>query len=124
MAHDMIQNDKPVHTSRRFFLMASAAAGGGLLLAGCMTPDTTEGGAAAAAVPAKPAQPVIDMGAFVAISPDGTIRIMGKNPEIGQGIKTMLPMLIAEELDADWSKVTIEQGDADQARYGSQVAGG
>ena len=64
------------------------------------------------------------MNNFVAISPDGTIRIMNKNPEIGQGIKTMLPMLIAEELDADWSKVTIEQGDADQKRYGQQIAGG
>ncbi|HEY7798310.1 MAG TPA: molybdopterin cofactor-binding domain-containing protein [Hyphomonadaceae bacterium] len=111
-----------VNTSRRFFLLASAA--GGLVLAGCMTPDTTEGGAALAAGPPVPKQPVVDMNNFVAISPDGTIRIMAKNPEIGQGIKTMLPMLIAEELDADWSKVTIEQGDADQKRYGSQIAGG
>jgi isoquinoline 1-oxidoreductase beta subunit len=111
-----------VNTSRRFFLLASAA--GGLVLAGCMTPDTTEGGAAVAAGPPVPKQPVVDMNNFVAISPDGTIRIMAKNPEIGQGIKTMLPMLIAEELDADWSKVTIEQGDADQKRYGSQIAGG
>ena len=103
--------------------MASAAAGGGLLLAGCMTPDATEGGAAAAAGPPRPTLPVVDMNTFVAISPDGTIRIMAKNPEIGQGIKTMLPMLIAEELDADWSKVLIEQGDADQ-KYGSQIAGG
>ena len=122
MALDTIDNGTSVNTSRRFFLMASAA-GGGLLLAGCMTPDATEGGAAAAASPAKPAQPVVDMNTFVAISPDGTIRIMAKNPEIGQGIKTMLPMLIAEELDADWSKVLIEQGDADQ-KYGSQIAGG
>jgi isoquinoline 1-oxidoreductase beta subunit len=112
-----------VNTSRRFFLLASAA-GGGLVLAGCMTPDTTEGGAAVAAGPPVPKQPVVDMNNFVAISPDGTVRIMAKNPEIGQGIKTMLPMLIAEELDADWSKVTIEQGDADQKRYGSQIAGG
>lgn len=125
MALDTIDNgDKPANASRRFFLMASAAAGGGLILAGCVTPETTEGGAAAAALPAKPAAPVMDMNAFVAISPDGTVRIMAKNPEIGQGIKTMLPMLIAEELDADWSKVTIEQADADQARYGMQIAGG
>jgi len=110
-------------TSRRFFLFASAA-GGGLLLAGCVTPpDTTDGAPAIAAEPAKPAAPVIDMDHYVAISPDGTIRIMAKNPEVGQGIKTMLPMLIAEELDADWSKVVIEQADAD-AKYGNQIAGG
>ncbi len=123
MALDTIDNGNPVNTSRRFFLLASAA-GGGLMLAGCMTPQATEGGAVAAAVPAAPPAPVVDMNAFVAISPDGAIRIMAKNPEIGQGIKTMLPMIIAEELDADWSKVQIEQGDADQARYGSQIAGG
>ncbi|HOY79553.1 MAG TPA: molybdopterin-dependent oxidoreductase, partial [Hyphomonadaceae bacterium] len=114
-----------INTSRRFFLLASAA-GGGLMLAGCVTAagDTTDGAPALAATPAKPAAPPVDMNNFVAIAPDGTIRIMNKNPEIGQGIKTMLPMLIAEEMDADWSKVTIEQGDADQARYGNQIAGG
>jgi len=120
----MAADGNTINTSRRFFLLASAA-GGGLLLAGCMTnPDTTDGAPAIAAEPAKPAAPVQDMNNFVAISPDGTIRIMAKNPEIGQGIKTMLPMLIAEELDADWSRVVIEQGDADQARYGMQIAGG
>jgi isoquinoline 1-oxidoreductase subunit beta len=116
--------DNTVKTSRRFFLMASAAAGGGLFLASCATPDVTDGASAVAALPAKPAAPVVDMNAFVAISPDGTIRIMAKNPEIGQGIKTMLPMIIAEELDADWSKVVLEQADANQARYGMQIAGG
>jgi isoquinoline 1-oxidoreductase beta subunit len=122
MAHDTMKLEA-VNTSRRFFLLASAA-GGGLVLSGCMTPDTaTEGGATAAASPSKPKQPVVDMNTFVAISPDGTIRIMAKNPEIGQGIKTMLPMLIAEELDADWSKVVLEQADA-EAKYGSQIAGG
>lgn len=113
-----------INTSRRFFLLASAA-GGGLLLSGCVTPaDTTDGAPTIGALPAKPAAPVVDVNNFVAISPDGAIRIMAKNPEIGQGIKTMLPMLIAEELDADWSKVVVEQGDADQARYGMQIAGG
>jgi isoquinoline 1-oxidoreductase beta subunit len=114
-----------VNTSRRFFLLASAA-GGGLMLSDCLTAseDPTQGGAIAATTPAKPAAPVVDVNNFVAISPDGTIRIMAKNPEIGQGIKTMLPMLIAEELDADWSKVVLEQGDADSKRYGQQIAGG
>ncbi|MDP3740584.1 MAG: molybdopterin-dependent oxidoreductase [Hyphomonadaceae bacterium] len=124
MALDTPDNSKPVNTSRRFFLMASAAAGGGLMLAGCMTPDTSDGAPAVAATPAKAPEPVVDINVFVAISPDNTIRIMAKNPEVGQGIKTMLPMLIAEELDADWTKVTVEQADADQTRYGSQIAGG
>ena len=105
--------DGNIVTSRRFFLLASAA-GGGLLLSGCMTPaDTTDGAPVLAAEPAPPPAPVVDLNIFVAISPEGTIRIVAKNPEIGQGIKTMLPMLVAEELDADWSKVVIEQADAD-----------
>ena len=115
--------DGNIVTSRRFFLLASAA-GGGLLLSGCMTPaDTTDGAPVLAAEPAPPPAPVVDLNIFVAISPEGTIRIVAKNPEIGQGIKTMLPMLVAEELDADWSKVVIEQADAD-AKYTAQTMGG
>ena len=118
--------EKEIDESRRSFLKVSAAAGGGFMLAlttACATTDPTDG-AAAAAAPAAPAAPPVDINAFVAIAPDGTTRIMAKNPEIGQGVKTMLPMLIAEELDVDWNDVQIEQGDADQDRYGFQMAGG
>jgi isoquinoline 1-oxidoreductase subunit beta len=105
-------------TSRREFLKVSAAAGGGLLLTFGL-PSLSK---AAAMGEAESGNAVLN--AYVRIAPDNTITIMSKNPEIGQGIKTMLPMLIAEELDVDWKQVRIEPALADNAIYGRQVAGG
>ncbi len=64
-------------------------------------------------------------GGFVRIDPDGQITIIVARPEIGQGVRTSLPMLVAEELDADWATIRIEQAAAvDAATYGDQYAGG
>jgi isoquinoline 1-oxidoreductase beta subunit len=103
--------------SRRAFLTASLAAGGGLLL-------TLQLRAAEAAEPLR-AEPTAgaQLNAFVSIAPDGIVTIVAKNPEIGQGSKTMLPMLVAEELDADWSQVRAEQAMLNPV-YGEQFAGG
>ncbi len=100
--------------SRRSFFKVSAIAGGGMAIAATL-PMASHAMAQGAAA---------ELNAFITIHPDNTLTIIGKNPEIGQGIKTMLPMLIAEELDADWDLVSIQQGDLDMAKYGPQIAGG
>ena len=99
--------------SRREFLTVSAAAGGGVLLSFSV--------AAKAGAQAHGAQA---LNAYVSVAPDGIVTIMAKNPEIGQGIKTSLPMMIAEELDVPWEKVRITQADNDPKQFGRQFAGG
>ena len=105
--------------TRRSFMQVSAAAGGGMLIALHLDP-------AELLAQGPPGGPAVryDAVAFVKIAPDGLVTITSKNPEIGQGIKNMLPMIIADELDVDWSSVKVVQADVDQSKYGAQVAGG
>jgi len=106
----------PESPSRRTFLRVSAAVGGGLLI------DFSIPGLTLAAPNAADRE--FTLNAYIQIAPSGTITIMAKNPEIGQGIKTALPQIIAEELDADWKDVHVEQAPVDARLYGAQFAGG
>jgi isoquinoline 1-oxidoreductase beta subunit len=95
---------------RRAFLKIGATAAGGLLV-GLSWP--ARGQTAGTAV-----------GAFVEIAPDGSVTVYSPRPEIGEGIKTSLAMLIADELGVDWKSVTVRQPDRLEAKYLDQFTGG
>ena len=111
-----------VSVSRRTFLRVTALAGGGMLLGFSFEPASGEAAAGGTAAAAPPAD--FTPNAFIRISPTGAVTIVAKNPEAGQGVKTSLPMLIAEELEVDWKDVKIEQAPGDAAKYGWQFLGG
>ena len=113
--------------SRRDFLKTGATAGAGLTIAiylpGCRRGEPEAAGAAVAA-----AQPTFLPNAWVRVGPDGWTTVMVDRSEMGQGVTTSLPMLVAEELDADWRKVRIEQAPAAEEyinpAFGLQGTGG
>ena len=105
--------------SRREFCRVSAGGGGALLVAVCLP----FGGCAVPRPPAAGGAPFTP-NAFVRIDPDGRVTIRVARPEIGQGVRTALPLLVADELDADWAAVHIEQGGVDHDAFGDQFAGG
>ena len=104
--------------SRREFCRVTALAAGAFLL--------EVGSPATAALElTSTGRPVFIPNAFIRIDSNGLVTITVARPEIGQGVRTALPMLVAEELDADWSSIRIEQALAvDRVAYGSQHAGG
>ncbi|MEO6569902.1 MAG: molybdopterin cofactor-binding domain-containing protein [Opitutaceae bacterium] len=109
--------------ARRDFLKFTSAAGGGLVLGVYLRPV----GSAFAADVAKPAAAgEFKPNAFIRIGTDNVVTLVSKQPEIGQGVKTSLPMIIAEQLEVNWKDVVIVQGDLDPAyaANGGQSAGG
>ena len=105
---------------RRSFLKASAASGGGMVLgfswlASCApTPEQVK------AMPSA----WFDINGFLKIGDNGVVTIMSPNPEIGQNVKTAMPMIVAEELDVSWKDVVVEQAGLDKNKFTRQLAGG
>jgi isoquinoline 1-oxidoreductase beta subunit len=106
-----------LNLNRREFLKVSAAAGGGLLI-GLYLPGRLE----AAAGP--PTEVGFMPNAFLRIAPDNTVTVISKHLEMGQGVYTGLPTIVADELDADWSQIRVESAPADAKRYGNLAWGG
>ncbi|WP_271406834.1 xanthine dehydrogenase family protein molybdopterin-binding subunit [Tenacibaculum soleae] len=107
--------------SRRSFLRTSALAGGGIMIGFNLF--------TACKPNVKPSVDIEnlnfnDFNAFIKISEEGYVTIYSPNPEIGQGVKTSMPMLIAEELDVDWNNVHVAQAPLDTKNYKRQLAGG
>jgi isoquinoline 1-oxidoreductase beta subunit len=100
--------------TRRSFLAVTAVSGGGLLLGLYLKPTFDR-----AIEVLSPLQP----NAFIQVDADGTIHVAAKNPEVGQGVKTSLPMIIVDELDAEWERVRVAQAEVDRSRYGLQATG-
>ena len=118
--------------NRRAFFKATALVGGGFALGlygvESATPTNAQGLQAAQNERGQRGQSkrqgaILEPSAFIKIAADGTVTLLAPNPEIGQGVRTSLPMLLAEELDVDWKSVRIEQAKADSV-YGAQSAGG
>lgn len=107
--------------NRRSFLKSSALAGGGLMISfSFLSGFRMEDKIALADLPEE----FFELTGYIKITPDNVIKIFNPNPEFGQNVMTSLPMIVSEELDADWQKVVVEMGPHDNVKLGPQFTGG
>lgn len=106
--------------NRRSFLKVSAATGGGMVLGFSWLASCSPTKEQILSMP----EAWFDINAYVKIGENGLVTIFSPNPEIGQNIKTSMPMIVAEELDVDWKNVVVEQAGLSVKKYTRQVAGG
>lgn len=104
--------------------MASALGGGLVLGFNWLETEAATSSIANATAGDVAAVPGVTFNSYLSINPQGAITILSPNPEVGQGIKTAFPIIVAEELDADWTKVIVEQAPLDTKKFERQVAGG
>ena len=107
--------------NRRSFLKVSALAGGGLVIN-----FTWLSSLAQVAKTGNTGLPEdwIELNGYIKITPDNIVKILNPNPDFGQNVMTSLPMIVAEELDADWKKVVVEMAPHNNAVLGPQFTGG
>lgn len=111
LQNSALDDFRVVKLDRRQFLKLTGVVGGGLMLASVAPRALAQESA------------TFQPNGYLKIDSEG-IQIFAKNPEIGQGVKTSLPMIVAEELDASWSDVQVLQAPIDTVTYGYQFAGG
>lgn len=108
-------------SSRREFLKFTSLTGGGLLLG--FNWFTTDAQTPSILTEANFATE-LGVKSYLSIAPDGAITIFSPNPELGQNVMTSFPMIVAEELDADWNKVKVIQAKLDTIKFDRQLTGG
>ena len=108
-------------TTRRDFLKVTTLTGGGLLLGFSWF---SEAAATPAVIDKIPFAGSLGFNSYLSIAADGTVTILSPNPELGQNIMTSFPMIVAEELDADWTKIKVLQAPLDTKNFDRQLTGG
>jgi isoquinoline 1-oxidoreductase beta subunit len=112
---------RSINKSRRDFLKISSLTAGGFMLGFSWLANEAK---ASTVVTKIAAGTDVGFNSYLSISTDGLITLFSPNPELGQNIMTSFPMVVAEELDADWSKVKVIQAALDTARFDRQSTGG
>jgi isoquinoline 1-oxidoreductase subunit beta len=108
--------------SRRSVLKSLGIAGGFVLAAPMMSRQAFA--AYQTGADKMPHGTVVDPRVFVAIASDGTVTIVAHRSEMGTGVRTSLPLIVAEEMEADWSRVKVQQAHGDEVKYGNQDTDG
>ncbi|MEY2648993.1 MAG: hypothetical protein RL282_1706 [Bacteroidota bacterium] len=112
--------EQVMHEERRDFLKKVSITGGGLLLGFTLFEDASAGPIKGQVIEGN----LHNFNSYLSIAADGKVTIASPNPELGQNIKTSFPMIVADELDADWNKVVVVQAALDTTKFDRQLTGG